>query len=113
LVLLIIFMVAAPLATVTVPVDLPQNSAAPTPPPTQPVTVTVQTDGTIYIDETRTDLGHFDAAILAATKQSRDTPILLRGDKHLEYGRLMDVMNQLSDNGYVKVGLVADPVDQR
>lgn len=111
LVLLVIFMIAAPLATVTVPVDLPQNSSTPTPPPAQPVTVTVQTDGTVFVGQTRTDAAHLIPALLAATKQNLDTRILLRGDKHLQYGQLMEVMNDLSDGGFNKVGLVAEQSD--
>jgi TonB system transport protein ExbD (group 1) len=108
LVLLVIFMIAAPLATVTVPVDLPNNSAQPTPPPAQPVTVTVQVDGTIFVGQTRADAAHLVPELLAATGKNLDTRILLRGDKHLQYGQLMDVMNDLSDGGFNKVGLVAE-----
>jgi TonB system transport protein ExbD (group 1) len=112
LVLLVIFMIAAPLATVNVPVDLPQNTSAPTPPPTLPVTVTVQADGTVFVGSNKTDLDKLIPALLAATKQNLDTRILLRGDKYLQYGQLMDVMNDLSDGGFNKVGLVAEQSDK-
>jgi TonB system transport protein ExbD (group 1) len=112
LVLLVIFMIAAPLATVTVPVDLPQNTAAPTPPPAAPVTVTVQADGTVYVGATKTTMNNLIPALLAATRQNLDTRILLRGDKHLQYGQLMDVMNDLSNGGYSKVGLIAEQSDK-
>ena len=108
LVLLVIFMIAAPLATVTVPVDLPRNSSAPTPPPVQPVTVSVQADGTVFVGANKTDLAHLVPSLLVATKQNLDTRILLRGDKRLQYGQLMEVMNELSDGGFNKVGLVAE-----
>lgn len=107
LVLLVIFMIAAPLATVTIPVDLPRTSMTATPPPAQPVTVTVQADGTIYVGNTKTDVKNLVAALLVATKQNLDTRILLQGDKHLEYDQLMAVMNELSDGGFSKIGLVS------
>ena len=107
LVLLVIFMIVAPLATVTIPVDLPQSTAAATPPPAAPVTVTVQTDGAIYVGDTKTDAAALVAVLLAATKHDLNTRILLRGDTHLEYGQLMQVMNELSDGGFSMIGLVS------
>jgi biopolymer transport protein ExbD/biopolymer transport protein TolR len=107
LVLLVIFMIVAPLATVTVPVTLPRSSAAATPTPLAPVTVTVQTDGTIYVGNTKTDEKHLIAALLVATKSDLGTRIFLRGDKHLEYGQLMQVMDELSDGGFSMIGLVS------
>jgi TonB system transport protein ExbD (group 1) len=112
LVLLVIFMIAAPLQTVTVPVDLPQNSSTPTPPPSLPVTITVQSDGTMFVGTMRTDAAHLVPSVLASTGGNLDTRILLRGDKHLQYGQLMDVMNSLSDGGFNKVGLVAEQPDK-
>jgi len=111
LVLLVIFMIAAPLTTVTIPVDLPRSSATATPPPAAPVTVTVQTDGTIFVGETRTDEKDLIAALGVATKGNYQTRILLRGDKHLEYGQLMEVMNELSDGGFSMIGLVSQQTD--
>lgn len=108
LVLLIIFMIASPLATVTVPVDLPRNTSSPAPPPATPVTVTVQVDGTLFVGPQKTDTAHLIPALLAATRQNLDTRILLRADHRLQYGQLMDVMNELSDGGFNKVGLVAE-----
>ena len=108
LVLLIIFMIASPLATVTVPVDLPRNTSSPAPPPATPVTVTVQVGGTLFVGPLKTDAAHLIPALLAATKQNLDTRILLRADHRLQYGQLMDVMNELSDGGFNKVGLVAE-----
>jgi TonB system transport protein ExbD (group 1) len=108
LVLLIIFMIASPLATVTVPVDLPRNTSSPAPPPVAPVTVSVQVDGSLFVGPLKTDADHLIPALLAATKQNLDTRILLRADHRLQYGQLMDVMNELSDGGFNKVGLVAE-----
>jgi len=112
LVLLVIFMIAAPLATVTIPVELPRSTAAPTPPPATPVTVTVQTDGTIFVGNTKTDAQHLIPALLSATNKDLGTRILLRGDKHLEYGQLMQVMDELSDGGFSTIGLVSQQTDK-
>jgi biopolymer transport protein ExbD len=108
LVLLVIFMIAAPLATVTVPVELPHNSSAPSPPPVAPLTVTIQADGTIYIGTAKTALNDLVPALTAAAKGNFNTDIFLRGDKHLQYGQLMDVMNQITIGGFSKVGLIAE-----
>ncbi len=107
LVLLIIFMVAAPLATVDVPVDLPASTAKPQPRPDKPLFVSVKTDGGVLVDETGADLDTLAAALDAATGGARDTRVFLRADKAVDYGRLMTVMNALRDAGYLKVALVA------
>ena len=112
LVLLIIFMVAAPLATVDVPLDLPSLSAAPNPLPAEPVYISVQRDGLVYIQNERTDLNGLPALLLTNTHSNRETRIFLRGDEHVEYGRLMAVMNVLQDQGYSKVGLIAAEGDK-
>ena len=111
LVLLVIFMIVAPLATVTVPVELPRSTDTATPLPVEPVTVTVQTDGTVYVGNTRTDEKNLVAVLTAAAKGNFQTRILLRGDKHLEYGQLMEVMNQLSGGGFSQIGLVSQQTD--
>lgn len=111
LVLLVIFMIVAPLATVTVPVELPRSNATAIPLPLEPVTVTVQTNGTIYVGNTKTDETHLVAVLTTAAKGNLQTRILLRGDKHLEYGQLMDVMNALSDGGFIMIGLVSQQTD--
>ena len=112
LVLLIIFMVAAPLATVDVPVDLPPNAAAPTPPPAEPVYISVQKDGTVFVQNEQTNLAGVSAALRAMTKGDTETRIFLRGDTHAEYGKLMGVMNVLQQDGYTKIGLVAEDASQ-
>jgi TonB system transport protein ExbD (group 1) len=112
LVLLVIFMIVAPLATVTVPVDLPHSAAVPTPPPIAPVTVTVQTDGSIFVGNVKTDSKDLVAALLVATRQNLGTRILLRGDTHLQYGQLMQVMDELSDGGFSQIGLVSQQTDR-
>ncbi|GGE43674.1 TonB system transport protein ExbD [Halopseudomonas oceani] len=107
LVLLIIFMVAAPLATVDVPVDLPSNAAAPNPPPEEPVYVSVQADGRLYVQEQSVALGELAAGVNLVTNGDVRTRLFLRGDKSVEYGTLMQVMNTLQKAGYGQISLVA------
>ena len=111
LVLLVIFMIVAPLSTVTVPVELPRSAATATPLPLEPVTVTVQTNGAIYVGNTVTDEKNLVAVLTTAAKGNFQTRILLRGDTHLEYGQLMQVMNELSDGGFSMIGLVSQQTD--
>jgi biopolymer transport protein ExbD len=112
LVLLVIFMIVAPLATVTVPVNLPQSTASSAPLPIAPVTVTVQPDGSIFVGNVKTDGKDLGAVLLAATKQNLGTRILLRGDTHLQYGQLMQVMDELADGGFTTIGLISQQTEK-
>ena len=106
LVLLIIFMVAAPLATVDIPVDLPGSSVEPQQRPDKPVFLTVKTDLSLAIGEdtiTREGLG---AALDVATKNNKDERIFVRADRAVSYGDVMEVMNALRATGHLKIGLV-------
>ncbi|MEI9995036.1 MAG: TonB system transport protein ExbD [Rhizomicrobium sp.] len=105
LVLLIIFMVVAPLATVDVPVDLPVSSAGPAP-DVEPVFVTLQADHGVSIGDTLLKNADVGAALDAATKGKKDTRIFLRADKRVDYGDVMGLMDQLRKAGYLKVALV-------
>ncbi len=107
LVLLIIFMVAAPLATVDVPVDLPSNAAAPSSPPTDPVYVSVQADGLLFVQEQEVVLANMPALVQSVTSGQQDTRLFLRGDQAVDYGTLMRVMNTLQKAGYTRISLVA------
>jgi biopolymer transport protein ExbD len=106
LVLLIIFMVAAPLATVDVNVDLPASTATPQPRPDQPVYVTVREDLSVTIGEH--DVAHavLGAAIDTATEGDKEARIFLRADRTVAYGDLMNVMNLMRSAGYLKIALV-------
>jgi biopolymer transport protein ExbD len=106
LVLLIIFMVAAPLATVDIGVNLPASSAAEQPRPDKPVFVTIKSDATIAIGETIVPRAELSSALDAATNSHKDETIFVRGDKSISYGELMEVMNILRDTGYLKLALV-------
>lgn len=106
LVLLIIFMVAAPLSTVDVPVELPVAAAASQPRPEKPVFLTIQADKTLSIGERTISNGTLVSELDIATQAKRDTRLYVRADKEVPYGALMEVMNQLRTGGYLKVGLV-------
>ena len=106
LVLLIIFMVAAPLATVDLGVDLPASAVEPQPRPDRPVFVTVKPDQSIAVGEDIIARDMLSAILDAATKGQKDERIYLRADKVVSYGDLMEVMNLLRDAGYLKIALV-------
>jgi len=106
LVLLIIFMVAAPLATVDVNVDLPGSTAMTTPRPETPVFLTLKSDLTLAIGNDAVPRSGFAPALDGRTRGDKQTRIFLRADKNVGYGELMDVMNLLRGAGYLKVALV-------
>ena len=106
LVLLIIFMVAAPLATVDIGVNLPASTAPEQPRPDQPVFVTIKPDQTIAVGETIVAREALASALDTATNSHKDETIFVRADKSLSYGELMEVMNTLRDAGYLKLALV-------
>ena len=106
LVLLIIFMVAAPLSTVDVPVDLPTSNAKVQPRPDKPVFLTVKRDLTLSLGEEGVSRDGLQGRLDAETGADRDRRIFLRADAGLPYGDLMGVMNQLRAAGYLKVALV-------
>ncbi|KXV12480.1 TonB system transport protein ExbD [Gluconobacter oxydans] len=106
LVLLVIFMVTAPLTTVNVPVDLPSSTQQTAPRPDEPVFLTVKADHNLALGENDVPAAHLTEALAAATKGNRDERIFLRADKTVDYGTLMDVMDHLRSAGYLKVALV-------
>ncbi len=106
LVLLIIFMVAAPLSTVNVPLELPVSTAKPEPPPTTPVVLSVQSDKSWSVGDTPVSRAGLAAALNAQTKHDHQTRIFVRADKKVSYEDLMEAMNALRAEGYLKVSLV-------
>jgi len=106
LVLLIIFMVAAPLATVDLGVDLPASTVEPQPRPDQPVFVSLKSDLSLALGEEIIARETLGSALAVATKGNKDERIFLRADKAVSYGELMVAMNLLRDAGYLKVALV-------
>jgi biopolymer transport protein ExbD len=106
LVLLIIFMIAAPLATVDVPVDLPGSTADRTQRPDKPIFLTIKADFTLALGEEPVPRDSLSAALELASKGNREERIFLRADRGVPYGELMQVMNALRTAGYLKVALV-------
>ena len=113
LVLLIIFMVTAPLLTVGVQVDLPESSADTLPEQTEPLTLTINTKGEIFIQETKVEYEKIIAKILAVSNNRTDTRIFVRGDKTINYGRVLEIMGMLSGSGFTKVALISEPYKER
>ena len=108
LVLLVIFMVAAPLMTVGVEVDLPETSAAPMTGQDEPLVVSVSREGTIYIMDSEIAQDTLTEKLAAITDNKADTRIFVRGDKAIDYGRVMEVMGLIKDAGFTKVALIAE-----
>ena len=106
LVLLIIFMVAAPLATVDIAVNLPAATAVPQPRPDKPIFLTVKSDLTLAIGDNAVSRDILGSALGSATKDDKDMRIYLRADKSVPYGEMMEVMNLMRRAGYLKVALV-------
>jgi biopolymer transport protein ExbD len=106
LVLLIIFMVAAPLSTVDVPVELPNSAARPTPRPDKPVFVTLKSDRTLRLGGQEVTTEGLPSALDATTKGVKDTRVFLRADRTVRYEDVMGVLNKLQGAGYSKIGLV-------
>ena len=108
LVLLIVFMIAAPLLTVGVPVELPDTKAKQMQGDTEPLTVTVKPDGTIFLQETEVELEALVPKLQAIAENGYDERIFVRGDRNVDYGRVMKVMGALNAAGFTKIGMVTD-----
>ena len=112
LVLLIIFMVAAPLLTTGVPLDLPQTGAQSLNLEKQPLVVSIKADGKVFLMETEITLEELVPKLQAVSKTGPDERIYLRSDKSIAYGRVAEVMAVLTTAGYRKVALVNEPLQQ-
>ena len=108
LVLLVIFMVTAPLLTVGVPVDLPKTEAKPLQGQDEPLAVSVDKDGEIWLQETKVDAATLVPRLNAIVGNKPDTRIFVRGDKTVSYGRVLEVMGILNTAGFTRVGLVTE-----
>jgi len=108
LVLLIVFMVAAPLLTVGVPVDLPKTQAAPISGDTEPLTITINGKGEIYVQETLTEADALVPQLTAIAENGYEQRIFIRADNAIAYGQVMNVMGRLSAAGFSKVALVTE-----
>ena len=112
LVLLIIFMVTAPLLTVGVQVDLPESNADTLQSDNEPLEVTINSDGNIFIQETEITLKELVPKLVAITDNRLDTKIYVRGDAVIDYGRVMKVLGELSGSGFSKVALITKPITE-
>jgi biopolymer transport protein TolR len=115
LVLLIVFMVAAPLMTVGVPIELPQTKAKPLQGDTEPITVSVNAEGKVYLQNTEIDVATLITKLEAIARNGYDERIYVRGDTAVNYGTVMKVMGALNEAGYHKIGLVtgAEPEQKK
>jgi biopolymer transport protein TolR len=108
LVLLIIFMVAAPLMMVGVPVDLPRTSAAKLSQPRKPVIVSVSKDGKVFVGEEEAPAAELLARLGELRNQDPNAMVYVRGDRTIPYGRIMEVMGQVGQAGFARVSLIAE-----
>ncbi len=108
LVLLIVFMVTAPLLTVGVPVDLPKVKAKSIAESEEPLVITVNAEGAVFIQDTEVAIENLVPRLKAITENKADTRIYLRGDKDINYGRVMEVMGTVNVAGFTRVALIAE-----
>ena len=108
LVLLVIFMITAPLLTSTVQVDLPQTQAARASGQDEPLVVSVNSGGKVFLMDSELELDGLIARLRAITNNNNEARIFVRGDKAINYGRVLEVMGAISAAGYTKVALVAE-----
>jgi TolR protein len=112
LVLLVIFMVTAPLLTVGVQVDLPETNADTLQSDNEPLEVTIDSSGIIFIQETKIGLSELIPKMKAITENRFDTKIYVRGDEKIDYGQIMMVLGELSGSGFSKVALITKPLSK-
>ena len=108
LVLLIVFMVTAPMLTVGVPVNLPNSEADSLPDDQEPLTLSINSKGETFIQDTKVAFNELVPKLLAISKNRTDTRIYIRGDRNINYGRVMEIMGKLSGSGFSKVALLSE-----
>jgi biopolymer transport protein TolR len=106
LVLLIVFMITAPLLTVGVPIDLPETQAKQLEGDSEPITVSIRADGKIYLQDAEVDADKLVATLQAIARNGLNERVFVRGDRNADYGTIMRVMGRLNSAGYKKIGLV-------
>ena len=107
LVLLIVFMVTAPLLTVGIPVDLPKIKAKALTDQKDPIEITIKLDGSVYLGESIVEVDNIIPRLNAITDRNTEVRIYVRGDRVVAYGRVMEIMSIINSAGYIKVALVA------
>ncbi len=110
LVLLIIFMVAAPMMTSGVPIDLPQTQAGALNAQTQPITISIKQDGQVFLQETQIEAADIAAKLQAIATTGYNERIFVRGDGKAPYGVIADVMSRIQEAGYKNIGLVTQQI---
>ena len=108
LVLLIVFMVTAPLLTVGVPIDLPKTKAQALSSPEEPLVISIDSEGMIFVQDTSVELVNVVPRLVAITENKPDTRIYVRGDRAVHYGRIMEVMGRVNSAGFTRVALIAE-----
>ena len=108
LVLLIVFMVTAPLLTVGVPVDLPKTQAQNISDPDDPLIISVDSGGDVFVQESKVELANLVPLLIAITDANPEARIYVRGDRAIQYGRIMEVMGSVNAAGFSRVALVAE-----
>jgi biopolymer transport protein TolR len=109
LVLLIIFMVTAPMITSSVNVNLPKANAAPAQADAKPITISVNAQGQVFLQNTPVDLDNLVATLQQAAQNNPDQRVFVRGDKDVSYGLMIQVMSTIIQGGFTKVSLLAQP----
>ena len=112
LVLLIVFMVTAPLLTVGIKVDLPKVKATALTDIKDPIEITVKLDGEVYIGESKVEVQNLIPRLNAITEQNTEARIYIRGDRVVAYGRIMEIMSIINSAGYIKVALITQNLEQ-
>ena len=112
LVLLIVFMVTAPLLTVGIKVDLPKVKATALTDIKDPIEITVKLDGEVYFGESKVDVENLIPRLKAITEQNTEARIYIRGDRVVAYGRIMEIMSIINSAGYIKVALITQNLEQ-
>ena len=107
LVLLVVFMITAPLLTVGVPIDLPESTVPEIPGEDEPLAVSIDADGKVYLQDTEIAIDELAPRLSAITLRKPETRIFVRGDKAIDYGRVMEVMGVLAEAGFSNVALIA------
>ena len=108
LVLLIVFMVTAPLLTVSIPIELPRTEAKQSAAETEPLSITIRQDGTVFLQETTVTVDELVPRLRAISREGYDRAIYIRGDANVNYGLMADVLARVSSGGFTKIQLVTD-----
>jgi biopolymer transport protein TolR len=111
LVLLIVFMITAPLLTVSIPIELPKTDAKQSASETEPLSITIRDDGTVYLQETEVTLDELVPRLRAISQEGYDRAIYIRGDSRTDYGVMAEVLARVSSSGFRKLQLVTDTRD--